>query len=203
MKVVLALGNPGEEYRDTRHNVGWWMADLMARKWGSGTYDLAGATAWTDGGRFEDVEVHKPLVYMNRSGDALAELLNGRLGEGFRTEAHLLVLVDDVALPAGRLRMRAKGSPGGHNGLASISETLESNEWARLRIGVGRPPDSRIDLASWVLAEVGAWDEERILVAMHRAVPAVERWLTHRTDSAMNLINSYAQADSIGGVPIQ
>lgn len=187
MRLLLALGNPGAKYRDTRHNIGWWLADRLVRRWGGGPFRADGATAWTTGAGRPDVEIHKPLTYMNRSGEALATLLGTRR---FDAATDLLVLVDDVALPAGRFRLRKRGSPGGHNGLASISASLDSDAYARVRLGIGRPPDDRIDLAAWVLSRMPRADEEEALGAFPRAVEAVEYWLEHGVEAAMNRFNN-------------
>lgn len=187
-RLVLALGNPGDRYRDTRHNVGWWLADRLAVAWGFDRFEPAGPTAWTSGrthGRA--VEIHKPLTYMNRSGRALAALLERRALE---PATDMLVLVDDVSLPPGRIRVRAKGSAGGHNGLESIAGCLGGDTYARLRIGVGRPDDDRVDLADWVLARMPPGEEEVTLAAFPRAVEAVEHWLEHGVEAAMNRFNS-------------
>ncbi|MYL05660.1 MAG: aminoacyl-tRNA hydrolase [Gemmatimonadales bacterium] len=186
MRLLLALGNPGAKYRDTRHNIGWWLADRLALRWGGGPFRAAGATAWTTGAGRPGVEIHKPLTYMNRSGESLAALLaSGR----FDPAADLLVLVDDVALPAGRFRLRSRGSPGGHKGLASLSASLGSDGYGRLRLGVGRPPDERIDLAGWVLSGMPRAEEEEALGGFPRAVEAVEYWLEHGVEAAMNRFN--------------
>lgn len=187
-RLVFALGNPGDRYRDTRHNVGWWLADRLVVTWGFGAFEPAGPTAWTSGrARGRAVQIHKPLTYMNRSGRALEALL-GRLTLDPATD--LLVLVDDVSLPPGRIRVRAKGSAGGHNGLQSVAASLGSEVYARLRIGVGRPEDDRIDLADWVLARAPRDEEETTLAAFPRAVEAVEHWLEHGVEAAMNRFNS-------------
>ncbi len=186
MRLLLALGNPGAEYRDTRHNIGWWLADRLARRWGGAPFRVDGATAWTSGAGRSGVEIHKPLTYMNRSGEALTALLGVRRLD---PATDLLVLVDDVALPAGRFRLRARGSPGGHNGLASISASLGSDDYGRIRLGVGRSPDERIDLAAWVLSRMPRAEEEAALGALPRAAEAVEYWLEHGGEAAMNRFN--------------
>ena len=194
MRLLLALGNPGAKYRDTRHNIGWWLADRLALRWGAEPFRphgaTAGATAWTTGSGRPRVEIHKPLTYMNRSGEALAALLAARpAAPRLDPAADILVLVDDVALPAGRFRVRKRGSPGGHNGLASISASLDSDDYGRLRLGVGRPPDDRIDLAAWVLSRMSRAEEEEALGAFPRAAEAVEYWLDHGVEAAMNRFN--------------
>jgi len=187
-RLVFALGNPGDRYRDTRHNVGWWLADRLAVHWGFDPFEPAGRTAWTSGrSHGRAVEIHKPLTYMNRSGRALGAVLERGALE---PATDLLVLVDDVSLPPGRIRVRARGSAGGHNGLQSVAEGLGSDVYARLRIGVGRPDDDRIDLADWVLARVPRDEEEATLAAFPRAVEAVEHWLEHGVEAAMNRFNS-------------
>lgn len=123
---------------------------------------------------------------MNRAGGVAARLLRAR---EVRAEEDLLVLVDDVSLPPGRLRIRARGSPGGHNGLRSIEAALETDEYARLRIGVGRPEDDRVDLAEWVLAAPTGPEEEEILGSFDRAVEAVECWVAEGVEEAMNRYN--------------
>lgn len=187
VKTILALGNPGDRYRDTRHNVGWWLADRLVRAWGLGAFARDGKTAWTAGrvGQ-EAVELHKPLTYVNRSGEALRAL---RARRELDPVDDLLVLVDDVWLPPGRIRLRARGSAGGHNGLKSIASELGDDAYARLRIGVGRPEDDRIDLAEWVLATVPRVEEERILAAFPRAVEATECWLSEGIEAAMTRFN--------------
>ncbi|MGH7541525.1 MAG: aminoacyl-tRNA hydrolase [Gemmatimonadota bacterium] len=190
MKWILALGNPGDRYRDTRHNVGWWLADRLVGVWRLPALvrdARTGRTAWTGGiVAGEAVEIHKPLTYMNRSGEALRAL-----GAGHEIDpvADLLVLVDDAWLPPGRIRLRRRGSAGGHNGLASIEEALESDAYPRLRIGIGRPDDEGVDLADWVLARVPRAEEEAMLATFPRAVEAVECWMRDGIVAAMNRFN--------------
>lgn len=187
MKLILALGNPGDRYRDTRHNVGWWLADRLVSAWSFPPFrsrrrvlESAGRAAG------EHVRLWKPATLMNRSGQVLRE---ATLPDGWSAPEDLLVLVDDVSLPPGTIRVRARGSAGGHNGLASVEEALGTREYARLRIGVGRPDDDRIDLADWVLAAPDGVEEEEILSAFPRAVQAVECWLQEGIEAAMNRFN--------------
>jgi len=187
MHLVLALGNPGAAYRDTRHNAGWWLADRLVARWGFGGFSTVGETAWTSGVvGGHDVEVHKPLTYMNRSGRVVEQLRRGR---GFDPASEMLVLVDDIWLPPGRIRVRRSGSPGGHNGLKSIAEAIGS-DYARLRIGVGRPADDRIDLAAWVLARMSRADEEATVATLKRAADAVEVWVDLGVEAVMSRFNS-------------
>ncbi len=183
---MLALGNPGDRYRDTRHNVAWWLADRLVRDWEFPPFRASGRAA-SSGGRVGDarVELIKPLTYVNRSGDALAPLLDRELDP----EHDLLVLVDDVWLEPGVIRLRARGSPGGHKGLASIERAAGTAAYARLRIGVGRPHDERIEMADWVLSPLPAGEEERVLAAFGPAVRAVECWVAEGIEAAMNRFN--------------
>jgi len=190
LRVIVALGNPGDRYRDSRHNVGWWLADRIARTWGCRPFLADGLTARTSCVRAtpveQNVELHKPLTFMNRSGEAVRALLESR---GFEAASEMLVLVDDVSLPPGQIRLRARGSAGGHNGLTSIVQTLEADRFCRLRIGVGRPGDRRVDLAAWVLAGMSRGDEEIALASFARAVQAVESWIDHGIDETMSRFN--------------
>lgn len=187
MKTILALGNPGDRYIDSRHNVGWWLADRLTRAWGFCGLAPSGRSAWTGGTvGGEAVEIHKPLTYMNLSGEAVTAI---RARRELDARSELLVLVDDVWLPPGRIRIRGRGSAGGHNGLASVEEALDSDRYGRLRIGVGRPRDERIDLAAWVLAPMPRAEEEAVLAAFPRAVEAVECWLRDGIEAAMNRFN--------------
>ncbi len=188
MKTLLALGNPGARYRDTRHNVGWWLADRLCVAWSLPAFRAQGLAAAT-AGRVGDTSARlvKPLTYVNRSGRVVEKLRS----EGL-SSPHLLVLVDDASLPPGTFRLRARGSAGGHNGLLSIEGTLGTREYARLRIGVGRPHDSRIDLAEWVLAPMSDAEEEQVLLAFGDMVSAVECWLAEGIETAMNRFNRIA-----------
>lgn len=142
----------------------------------------------TSEGRVADeaVLIARPLGYMNRSGRVLPRLLGER---ELDPETGLLVLVDDVSLPPGDFRIRGRGSAGGHNGLASIEQALGSREYARLRIGVGSPGQTEIDLADWVLAAPPAAEESAVLEAMGRMTDAVECWLAEGVEPAMNRFN--------------
>lgn len=186
MKVVAGLGNPGTRYDDTRHNVGWWVLDRLAYDWGFGSFERSGAAVRTTG-RVGGVETTllKPVVYMNRSGAALVPF---RDDEDFRIERDLLVVVDDATLDVGRVRFRPRGGAGGHNGLKSVIGVLGSEEFARLRIGVGIPPAGE-DLAEWVLAPMPAEDEDIIVDLLPELTRAVEVWIDQGTEEAMNQYN--------------
>ncbi|MGH7560586.1 MAG: aminoacyl-tRNA hydrolase [Gemmatimonadales bacterium] len=183
----MGLGNPGPEYENTRHNAGFLLADRLVERWRLGAWRRDGtarvARGEMDG---EPVLVLKPQTYMNRSGAVLAPL---RAIEGFDPARDLLVLVDDVALPVGRFRLRGAGSAGGHNGLRSVEGALRRQDYARLRIGVGPRPMDVDDLADWVL-DVFTADERAALDALlDEMVQAVECWLGEGIDAAMNRFN--------------
>jgi PTH1 family peptidyl-tRNA hydrolase len=192
VKLVAGLGNPGREYRGTRHNVGFDVVDLVAKRHGL-EFEAAPADAvqakWRTGD--EVVLLVKPLSFMNLSGPPIAEL-----ARYYRVSlADLLIVSDDVNLPLGRLRMRANGSEGGHNGLRSVAEALGTDDYARLRLGVGRG-DARRDLADHVLARFEQDEQPGIEGAIARAADAVDAW-THRSlDTVMNAFNRALEEDT-------
>jgi peptidyl-tRNA hydrolase, PTH1 family len=174
VKVVFGLGNPGSEYERTRHNVAWWLLDELQKQWRFEPFRRVGRTHATEG-LFEGqpVRLIKPLTYVNRSGSALFSL---RDDPTFDFSKQLLVVVDDVALPVGKYRVRPNGSAGGHNGLKSIEGFLQSQDYARLRIGVGSaPPD--VDLADWVLSPMEADDEKQVRELIPALADEVRSWL--------------------------
>ncbi|MEJ2503262.1 MAG: aminoacyl-tRNA hydrolase [Gemmatimonadota bacterium] len=186
MKVICGLGNPGPEYDATRHNVGWWLVDRLSSEWGLGPFRRSGSAlvaAGVRGGR--DLVLVKPMTFMNRSGAVLAPL---RTDPDVDISEDLLVVVDDVALDVGRVRLRPSGSSGGHNGLRSVEATLGTPEYPRLRIGVGAPPEGG-DLVEWVLSEFGPEDEEAVLALMPELVDAVGEWIDEGIEAAMSRYN--------------
>jgi PTH1 family peptidyl-tRNA hydrolase len=189
VKVIVGLGNPGREYASTRHNVGWWVVDHLADVWRFDPFRRVGDAEVAAGlvGTTQ-VRLVKPQTYMNLSGAALTPYLRRPFWSAGRD---LLVIVDEVALPLGRYRLRPQGSAGGHNGLRSIERALGSREYARLRIGIA-PADERRqigDLASFVLAPFDAAEREEILSLMPRFTDAVELWLRDGILAAMNIHN--------------
>src|SRR5262249_39081645 len=150
LRTIVALGNPGPEYEGTRHNAGFILADYVAAAWKLGPFRREGPARIVRGShRGTAVQLVKPSTYMNRSGAVLGPLRAATLP--LDPTVDLLVLVDEVALPLGRFRLRAKGSAGGHNGLKSIEGALHTQEYARLRIGVGPLPPEYDDMADYVL----------------------------------------------------
>lgn len=194
MKLIVGLGNPGREYRDTRHNVGFMVVDEIARRhgieWASGPSQLAETLI---GKRFgaEPMMLAKPLTYMNNSGDSVAGLVR------YFNVAHdeLFVVVDEVALPFGKLRARARGSAGGHNGLKSIIERLGTTEFSRLRLGVGRG-DGRRDLADHVLARFERSEQAELETLITKAADAAEMFAAEGIAKVMNVFNPDAPASS-------
>lgn len=186
MKIVLGLGNPGPDYDDTRHNVGWWVVDRLAYDWGFESFRREGR-AFVSEGTVGDIDVRlmKPTTYMNRSGLALRSV---KELEDFDAAEDLLVVVDDAALDVGRVRFRPEGGAGGHNGLRSVSGALQSNEYARLRVGVGTKPDG-MDLADWVLAPMPGEEEEVVVGLLPELSEAVRVWMEEGVEAAMNRFN--------------
>lgn len=183
---MVGLGNPGPEYDATRHNVGWWLLDRLAYEWGFPLFERDGTAMVTEGQRGEvRYRLMKPLTFMNRSGRALSSLASV---EDFSPERDLLVIVDDAALDVGRVRFRGGGSPGGHNGLKSISRALGSNDFPRLRVGVGVPPSGE-DFSEWVLSAMPPEDEDVVLDLFPELVKGVEVWGREGVDAAMNGFN--------------
>lgn len=190
MKLIVGLGNPGREYAGTRHNVGFDVADRLADRHGL-DWESAPADAMMALWRAAGVLLAKPLTFMNLSGRAVGDLL--RFYKIDPAE-DLLVVTDDVYLALGRMRARARGSAGGHNGLKSIIGQLGTEGFARLRIGVGRG-DTRRDLASHVLAAFGP--EERPVVAetVDRAADAVDLFVAEGIEAVMNRFNRKEDGD--------
>jgi peptidyl-tRNA hydrolase, PTH1 family len=183
MKLVVGLGNPGLKYGGTRHNVGFDVVDLVAERhrleWESAPTEALQAR-W----RTASVIVAKPLTFMNLSGGAIGELLRF-----YKIELpDLFVVVDDTNLELGRLRARPSGSAGGHNGLKSVIGALGTEEFARLRIGVGRG-DGRVDLADHVLAKFDPEERIEVAEATARAADAAELFVTEGIVQVMNRFN--------------
>ena len=185
MNVIVGLGNPGEKYRKTRHNAGLNVVAGLAR--GHRVRLRAGLGDFLSGGgrvSGREVELVLPLTYMNTSGRAVADALSS----GDREPHDLLVVCDDVNLPLGRLRLRADGSDGGHNGLASIISVLGTERFARLRLGVGGAPQG-VDLADYVLEPFEPRQLKDVEEMMRRGVEALEFLLARGIESAMNEYN--------------
>ena len=188
MKVILGLGNPGKEYEHTRHNVGWWLVDHLADQWGFDGWKKDGQAKVAQGhvaGTRETVRLIKPQTYMNLSGGVLVQYARRPF---WSAGNDLLVLVDEVAIPVGAWRVRAEGGAGGHNGLKSVQQALGTQQFARLRIGVGdpaRPPGG--PLSDFVLGAVGKADGAAIRALMPVMTEAVEAWVASGIKGALDV----------------
>jgi peptidyl-tRNA hydrolase, PTH1 family len=184
MKVISGLGNPGERYRLTRHNVGFRVVDLLADRWGlTGQGQVRDGAALLEARRPEDrLLLVKPMKYMNLSGAPLRAAIRQT---DVDVSSDLLVVADDIDLPLGKVRLRRSGSAGGHNGLRSIIETLGTDEFHRLRIGVGRSGTA----ARHVLATFRPEERELATEMVAVGADAAERWLRDGIDEAMNAFN--------------
>jgi len=188
MKVILGLGNPGKEYEHTRHNVGWWLVDHVAERWGFDGWKKDGQSKIAQGhltGARETVRLVKPQTYMNLSGGVLVQYAR----RPFWAAANdLLVLVDDAAIPVGTWRLRAEGGAGGHNGLKSIQQSLGTQQYARLRIGVGdpdRPPGG--PLKDFVLGALGKRDTAAVRELFPTMTEAIEAWARGGIKAALDV----------------
>jgi len=184
VKIVVGLGNPGREYVATRHNIGFMAVDTLAERWG--------VTAWRE--KFsalmaahrgaEPVLLVKPQTYMNLSGQAVAAFVRFYK----LTVADVIVVYDDIDLPAGRLRLRPGGGAGGHRGIESLFDHLGSDAFARVRIGVGRPPEY-MEAADYVLSRFSSEEQPLMDEAIKRAADAVEAILKDGLAKAANEYN--------------
>jgi PTH1 family peptidyl-tRNA hydrolase len=174
LKFVVGIGNPGGEYRDTRHNVGFRVVDALKK------------TRLTSG-----LKLLKPATYVNRTGPAVREALK----KHGLAPLDVLIVCDDVHLPLGKLRLRSRGSSGGHKGLTSVIEALETEEFARLRVGVGKEPLPK-DLARYVLEVFSKADEKALPEILEKAVKVCRAWAEEGLDAAMNVLS---QLQSVNG----
>ena len=186
MKVVAGLGNPGAEFDNTRHNVGWWVLDRLAYDWGFGSFEKEGRNLRVEGAVGDlSALLLKPTTYMNRSGSALVGL--EALPE-FDVASDLLVVVDDATMDPGRVRFRPGGGSGGHKGLRSVSASLATESYARLRVGVGQAPREQ-DLADWVLSPMEDVDQDMVVELLPELSGAVEVWMRDGIEEVMNQFN--------------
>ncbi len=191
MKLIVGLGNPGREYADTRHNVGWRVAEALA--------DRAGLNRWRTKfearlaeGRLggERIVLARPATYMNESGRAVRPMMDfWKL-----VPDDLLVVLDDMALTLGRMRLRADGSAGGHKGLASVIEHLGHERFARLRVGIG-PAPAREAHTDFVLSPFAKAERPVVARAVDRAADAAETWVTDGLEAAMNRFNQAVESE--------
>ena len=189
--LVVGLGNPGAEYAHTRHNAGFLAVDALAKSMGA-SLDRARFKALVGEGTLAGARVllMKPQTYMNLSGDAVRE------AAAFYRIApdHVIVIYDDVTLDVGRLRVRGKGSDGGHNGMKSIIAQLGSNEFARVRVGVGKKPHPAYDLADWVLSAFTAAELETLAALYATVEKGVSLLIQGDLAAAMQVCNGVVGA---------
>jgi peptidyl-tRNA hydrolase, PTH1 family len=190
MKIVVGLGNPGRQYEETRHNVGWMVLDRLAERAGWTGRARARDAAATVYGRYNglDLMLVKPTTFMNLSGVAVRKVLARQRAP----LSDLLVVVDDFDLPLGRIRVRDKGSAGTHNGLRSIITELGAQDFARLRVGIGQPSSAAID---HVLSRFTAEERRKLDVVLDAAADAVEDWARYGSARAANRWNSWSVPD--------
>ena len=184
--LLVCLGNPGDKYESTRHNVGYMVADEVAERQKKPIQRLkfkALTNIFTISG--EKVLVMKPITYMNLSGEAVRQA-----ADFYKVPPdHVLVVSDDTALPVGKLRIRVKGSAGGHNGLKNIIQHLGTDQFPRLRVGVGEKPHPDYDMADWVLSKFAGEDKKAIDTSVKRAADAIECILAEGIDRGMGKFN--------------
>lgn len=187
MKVVVGLGNPGSSYAGTRHNVGWLVLDRLAERAGWTGRGRQRDQSNVAMGRFRglDLTLVKPLTYMNDSGSAVRRVL----AREHAPLSDMLVVADDFALPFGKLRFREAGSHGGHNGLRSIIEELNTEKFSRLRVGIGDPVRNGRD---HVLSRFEPDEAQRLDELLDAAADAVEAWARDGTSKAANRFNTFA-----------
>ena len=184
--LIVFLGNPGPRYEMTRHNAGFMAADAMAKEKNVNINKarFKALTATCDIGG-ESVLLMKPQTFMNLSGDAVAQA-----AKFYKIPPERVIVVsDEISLPIGKLRIRTKGSAGGHNGLKDIIAKLGTDAFPRIRIGVGAPPHPDYDMADWVLSSFKNQDAEDMLAAAARAAQAAQCYITQGADRAMNRFN--------------
>ncbi|CFX10162.1 Peptidyl-tRNA hydrolase [Syntrophomonas zehnderi OL-4] len=184
MKIIVGLGNPGKEYKDTRHNVGFMVMEELASRYRvekqESRFDAIIGHIRMGG---EKVLLVKPLTYMNLSGKSVQPLMHW-----YKLDLNdLMVVYDDMDLPMGTLRIRKQGGNGGHKGMASISDRLGSQDFARSRIGIGRPNSG--EAVNWVLGRFTEDEREQIRMVVKNAADALEKWVQVGIDEAMNAYN--------------
>ena len=184
--LLVGLGNPGSKYESTRHNMGFLAVDKLAEV-EHFKFNKLRFKAWTATAELGDekVLVMKPQTYMNLSGEAV--------GEAARfykiPPEHVLVISDDISLPLGKLRIRANGSAGGHNGLKNIIQHLGSDQFPRIKVGVGMPENADYDIADWVTGRPMGAEQKPLMEALDRAVAAVPVLIRDGVEKAQNKFN--------------
>lgn len=186
MKLIVGLGNPGLQYERTRHNVGFRVVDKLAEKWGlkwSERRAKAVLAVGTVG--IEKVVLVKPLTFMNLSGESVGELARWHKV----APEDILIIYDELDLPTGKVRLRARGSAAGHNGMRDIIAKLHTSDFPRLRVGIGHPKQSHIEGRDHVLSAAKGDDAILLTSGEERAVEAVQMWLSQGLAATMNIVN--------------
>lgn len=185
--IIAGLGNPGLQYEGTRHNAGFMVMDKLGEKLGFDIKKMKFKSLCADvsvGGKH--CVVLKPTTYMNNSGQAIADAMSF-----YKLDIdHVIIVYDDISLEPGRLRIRRKGSDGGHNGIKSIIHLTGEDTFPRIKMGVGKKPHPKYDLADWVLGHFSDEDKEKMDKAAENACEALELMVSGKTDEAMNKFNS-------------
>ena len=182
--LIIGLGNPGADYENTYHNVGFRVVDTLARRLGVAIRGKIGVARWESTAAYgNEIVLVQPQTYMNRSGVVLPMLY-----ERFGQDSRILVVSDDLALPLGRIRIRERGSAGGHNGLKSISSAVGSGDFLRVRVGID-PGRAINDAREYVLSEVARSDCEELKRSEELAADAVKYTLTNGAPLAMSKYN--------------
>lgn len=185
MKIIVGLGNPGDKYQSTRHNIGFDIVDLLAERWGCSfkkcRFEAVEASAqWQD----QRVQLIKPQTFMNLSGQAVVGAL-----QFYKSDLNdLLVIHDDLDLTLGRLKWASGGSAGGHNGVSSIIESIGSKDFFRLRVGIGRPTTA-MDTVNWVLSRFTSAEKEVVKTVKEKAFESVEFFFKNGLSPTMNRYN--------------
>ena len=188
--LLVGLGNPGSKYEGTRHNMGFMTADVLAERWSVNFSDHKGLAMLGKGvmnlsGRNVKFFLAKPLTYMNESGNAVASI-----SAYYQIEPdHIVVIHDDMDLDFGRIKVKAGGSAGGHNGIKSIIASLGTDVFPRVKVGVGDKPHPDYDLADWVLSAIAKEDQEAFGTALHHAAEAVLCIVENGTEKAAAAYN--------------
>ncbi len=185
--LIVGLGNPGLQYEKTRHNAGFMVLDCLAKRLGTEI------SKYKFKAKLAEVEISgkrclvmKPETYMNNSGQAVVEAMNF-----YKLDAdHLIVIYDDISLEPGNMRIRRKGSDGGHNGIKSIIQLTGEDKFPRIKIGVGKKPHPKFDLADWVLSHFKSEEIEKINNVSEKACDSLELMVKGEIDAAMNKFNS-------------
>ncbi len=187
MKLLVGLGNPGQQYERTRHNVGFRIVDRLAEKWGFKWNERRGKAILASGSvGSEKIVLVKPLTFMNLSGEAVGELVHW-----YKVSSEdLLIVYDELDLPVGKIRVGAKGSAAGHNGMRDIIAKLHTSDFPRLRVGIGHPTNSRMQGRDHVLSAATGDEGILLLTSEERAVDAVQMFLTQSIETTMNTFNT-------------